>query len=104
MLTELGIDGNPVMIVVNVFDVVTVTVTTRCLPPVQLLVQLMAATSNTPASVAHLQVVDATAVMPVELVAAVAADCMPVVSTLVAVFCAPYETPARAASVSAIAV
>jgi hypothetical protein len=29
-ITELGIDGKPVMIVVNVLDAVTVMVTTRC--------------------------------------------------------------------------
>src|SRR4051794_16399058 len=98
------------MTVVNVFDVVTVTVTTRCLLGQLVatgLVQLFAdglVAEKVPVSVAHWHSRLATAVMPVVFVAADAADCMPAVSTLVAEFVAPYCAPARAASVSAIAV
>src|SRR4249919_2264472 len=97
------------MIVVNVLVVVTVTVTTMCwagdpAATAHVALQLFGGdvAINTPAFVAHWQLVVATAVMPEVLVALVAAVCIPAVSTALAVLIAPYCTPARAASVSAI--
>ena len=76
------------MIVVNVFDVVTVTVMTKCFDGqlvVSALVQSFAVglvAEKVPSSVAHWQVRDALAVTPVRLVAPVAVVCMVAVAPL----------------------
>ena len=74
----------PAMTVVKVLVVVTVTVTTRCPPPGQLVatgaLQMFgegAVAENTPASVAHWQSLEAKAVTPGVLVAATAFASIP---------------------------
>jgi hypothetical protein len=81
-LTDPGIPGTPLMMVVNVFETVRVTVTTRCLLGQLVAVGLVQSLAvgvvaeNVPVSVAHWQAREATAVTPVRLVAAVAVVCM----------------------------
>ena len=99
-----------VKIVLKVLVVVTVTVMTRCAlghAVASAVLQSFAVgvvLENTPALVAHSQSREALAVMPVTLVAAVAADCMPAVLMLLPALDAPHCAPARAASVRAMPV
>src|SRR5205809_2583480 len=98
------------LIVVNVFDAVTVTVTTRCLPG-QLVAtgdeQLLAlpdVDENVPESSAHWHKREADAVTPVMLIALVVVVCIPEMLPLFAGLDEPYSAPARAPLVSSIAV
>jgi len=108
-LTEPGIPGTPLMIVVNVLETVTVTVTTRCVvleqavELSQVLGGEVAENGIVPASVAHSHKRVATAVTPVRFGdAPVALVCIVAVSPLCAALWAPYCAPARAALVKAM--